>query len=61
MDFVAGKRLLVFYHSEGARVVLMANQIGEGARARAVEADVESLVNYDGIVVGSLTYSSNVS
>ena len=69
MDSVAGKRLLAFYHSEGARVVFMANQIGEGARARAVEvdvrmveeADVESLVDYDGIVVGSPTYFSNVS
>ena len=63
------KRLLVFYHSEGARVMFMANQIGESARERGIdvdvkmveEADVESLVGYDGIVVGSPTYFSNVS
>lgn len=69
MDSVAGKRLLVIYHSEGARVMFMANQIGERARERGIdvdvrgvdEVDVASLVDYDGIVVGSPTYFSNVS
>jgi NAD(P)H dehydrogenase (quinone) len=69
MDSVQGKRLLIFYHSEGARVVFMANQIGESVRERGIEVDVrmveeidvESLVGYDGIVVGSPTYFSNVS
>ena len=69
MDSVPGKRLLIFYHSEGARVVFMANQIGESARERGIEVDVrmvaevdvESLVGYDGILVGSPTYFSNVS
>ena len=69
MDSVAGKRLLVFYHSEGARVMFMANQIGERARERGIdvdvrgvdEVDVASLVEYDGIAVGSPTYFSNVS
>jgi len=69
MDSVPGKRLLIFYHSEGARVMFMANQIGESARERGIEVDVrmveevdvEALVSYDGIVVGSPTYFSNVS
>jgi NAD(P)H dehydrogenase (quinone) len=69
MDSEARKSLLVFYHSEGARVVFMANLIGERARERGIdvdvrmvdEVDVESLVDYDGIVVGSPTYFSNVS
>ena len=69
MDSVPRKRLLVFYHSEGARVVFMANQIGERARERGIdvdvrmvdEVDVETLVDYDSIVVGSPTYFSNVS
>ena len=47
----------------------MANQIGESARERGIEVDVrmveevdvEGLVGYDGIVVGSPTYFSNVS
>lgn len=69
MDSVPGKRLLIFYHSEGARVIFMANQIGESVRERGIEVDVrmveevevEGLVGYDGIVVGSPTYFSNVS
>lgn len=69
MDSVPGKRLLIFYHSEGARVMFMANQIGESVRERGIEVDVrmveevevEGLVGYDGIVVGSPTYFSNVS
>jgi NAD(P)H dehydrogenase (quinone) len=69
MDSKLRKRLLVFYHSEGARVVFMANQIGESARERGIdvdvkmveEAEVDSLMDYDGIVVGSPTYFSNVS
>jgi len=69
MDSEPRKRLLVFYHSEGARVVFMANRIGEGAREWGIdvdvrmveEVDVEGLVGYDGIVVGSPTYFSNVS
>ncbi len=69
MDSKPSKRLLVFYHSEGARVVFMANQIGESARERGVEVDVkmveevdvDSLLGYDGIVIGSPTYFSNVS
>jgi multimeric flavodoxin WrbA len=31
MDSVPGKRLLIFYHSEGARVMFMANQIVVGS------------------------------
>ncbi len=69
MDSEPMKRLLVFYHSEGARVMFMANQIGERARERGIdvdvrmveEVDVGSLVDYDGIIVGSPTYFSNVS
>lgn len=69
MDSVPGKRLLIFYHSEGARVMFMANQIGESVRERGIEVDVrmveevevEGIVGYDGIVVGSPTYFSNVS
>ncbi len=69
MDSGPRKRLLVFYHSEGARVVFMANQIGESARERGLEVDVkmveevdvDSLLGYDGIVIGSPTYFSNVS
>ena len=69
MDSVPGKRLLIFYHSEGARVVFMANQIGESVRGRGIdvdvrmveEVDVEGLVGYNGIIVGSPTYFSNVS
>lgn len=69
MDSMPGKRLLIFYHSEGARVMFMANQIGESVRERGIEVDVrmveevevEGLVGYDGIVVGSPTYFSNVS
>ncbi len=69
MDSMSEKRLLVLYHSEGARVMFMANQIGERARERGVdvdvrmvdEVDVERLVDYDGVVVGSPTYFSNVS
>lgn len=69
MDSMPGKRLLIFYHSEGARVMFMANQIGESVRERGIEVDVrmveevevEGIVGYDGIVVGSPTYFSNVS
>ncbi len=69
MDSMPEKRLLVLYHSEGARVMFMANQIGERARERGIdidvrmvdEVDVERLVDYDGVVVGSPTYFSNVS
>ena len=69
MDSMSEKRLLVLYHSEGARVMFMANQIGERARERGIdvdvrmvdEVDVESLVDYDGVVMGSPTYFSNVS
>lgn len=69
MDSMPRKRLLIFYHSEGARVMFMANQIGESVRERGIEVDVkmveevevEGLVGYNGIVVGSPTYFSNVS
>ena len=69
MDSVARKRLLVFYHSEGARARLRPTQTAERVRARgtdvdvrgADEVDVASLVDYDGIAVGSPTYFSNVS
>lgn len=69
MDSMPGKRLLIFYHSEGARVMFMANQIGESVRERGIEVDVRmveevevgGIVGYDGIVVGSPTYFSNVS
>jgi flavorubredoxin len=69
MDSVPAKRLLVLYHSEGAKVMFMANQIGAKARERGIDVDVrmvgevdmESLVDYDGVAVGSPTYFSNVS
>jgi NAD(P)H dehydrogenase (quinone) len=63
------KRLLVIYHTEGVRTMLMAGLIGQTAREHGLEVDVKSVhdintpsfTEYDGIVIGSPTYFSNVS
>ena len=60
---------MVIYHTEGVRTRLMADLIGQSAREHGLEVDVRSVhdVNtqsfseYDGIVIGSPTYFSNVS
>jgi multimeric flavodoxin WrbA len=66
---LSDKRLLTLYYSEGGSTKRMAELIGEGARSAGVDVDVVSvdeveldgLVEYDGIAVGSPTYFSNVA
>jgi multimeric flavodoxin WrbA len=66
---LAEKRLLIVYYSHTGGTQRMAELIREGAEESGVSVDVkrvedctpEDLVKYDGIVVGSPTYFSNVA
>lgn len=66
---MADKRLLIVFYSGGGGTQRMAELIGDGADGSGVSVDVrsvedcrpEDLVGYDGIVVGSPTYFSNVA
>lgn len=63
------KRLLIVYHSEQQHTMFMAYSIGHGAENRGIIVDImevekcrpESMIEYDGIVVGSPTFFSNMS
>ncbi len=63
------KRLLVIYHTEGVRTMLMANLIKQGATEFGLKVDIKSVkdvdinsfTEYDGLIIGSPTYFSNVS
>lgn len=63
------KRLLIVYHSEQQHTMFMAYSIGRGAENLGIGVDIkevekchpESMVEYDGIVMGSPTFFSNMS
>ena len=63
------KRLLIVYHSEHQNTMFMAYSIGRGAKKLGIVVDIkevekcrpEFMVEYDGIVIGSPTYFSNMS
>lgn len=63
------KRVLILYYSKTGNTKKMAKAIAGGMESSMVEVtveevervDVSSLPNYDGIVLGSPTYFSNVS
>jgi len=66
---MASKKVLILYYSGSGNTKKMAKAIAEGMKSSGVEItlseagefDVSSLPNYDGIVLGSPTYFSNVS
>ncbi len=66
---MASKKVLILYYSGSGNTRKMAKAIAEGMKSSGVEItlseagefDVSSLPNYDGIVLGSPTYFSNVS
>lgn len=63
------KSLLIVYHSEQQHTMFMALNIGHGAESAGVKVDivevercsVDSLSGYDGLVIGSPTFFSNMS
>ncbi len=66
---MSSKTMLILYYSGGGNTQRMAGAIGEAMRSNAVnvtvkgveECDISLLPDYDGIVVGSPTYFSNVA
>jgi NAD(P)H dehydrogenase (quinone) len=66
---VEKKRILIIYHSETRRTMFMAFNIAHGAETLGVIVDVKeiekcnpgSMIEYDGIIIGSPTYFSNMS
>ncbi len=66
---MALKKVLILYYSGSGNTRKMAKAIAEGMKSSGVEItleeagefEVSSLPNYDGIVLGSPTYFSNVS
>jgi NAD(P)H dehydrogenase (quinone) len=63
------KRILIVYHSERGNTMFMAYNIGHGAENSGVEVvitEVEkckpaSMVEFDGVIIGSPTFFSNMS
>ena len=66
---MSSKKVLILYYSGSGNTQRMAKVIAEGMKSSAVNVivesvekfDISSLPNYDGIVVGSPTYFSNVA
>ncbi len=66
---MSAKKVLILYYSRGGNTKKMAKSIAEAMKSSAVnvtaedveKCDISSLSNYDGIVLGSPTYFSNVA
>jgi len=66
---MSSKKMLILYYSGGGNTQRMAEAIGEATRSSAMNVtvkdvekfDISLLPNYDGIVVGSPTYFSNMA
>ena len=66
---MSSKKMLILYYSGGGNTQRMAEAIGEAMRSSAMNVtvrdvekfDISLLPNYDGIVVGSPTYFSNMA
>ena len=61
---MSSKKVLILYYSRSGNTKKMAKAIAEAMKSDAIDVekcDVSSLPNYDGIVLGSPTYFSNVA
>jgi len=66
---MSSKKVLILYYSGSGNTKKMAKAIGEAMKSGAINVtvedvgkfDISSLPNYDGIVLGSPTYFSNVA
>jgi NAD(P)H dehydrogenase (quinone) len=66
---MSSKKALILYYSRSGNTKKMGKAIGEAMKSSAInvtvedveKSDISSLPNYDGIVLGSPTYFSNVA